>query len=230
MLVKEKLGGFKFRKLVSCSGHRITSIHLSLRNDHPPGLKKRQSSAVVEVIHKDSPFADELLLKNQTKSSQPSLGDQSRLVLRLHAFPVVTYGDGSVTTGYLDKDKLTIAPSKAFSDFAFGCSLFTQGLWGLEAGLVGLGKGPISLVSQTAKKYGGCFSYCLQTTSSSKGFLLLGKDNYDHTTKFTPLILRTKHPTYYIFNIIGIAMEGRNLSANMPPLHTIVDSGAAISL
>ncbi|GER48655.1 eukaryotic aspartyl protease family protein [Striga asiatica] len=310
--------------VLDIAAHLSTSV---CQTTPPPGLKKRQSSAVAEVIHRHGACAAELLSKNQTKSSQPRLGDQSRVnsfiqkrqrgrgrdlpvysghflhdgnyivtmslgtperklflildtgsdltwfqcqpcsltchtqqgpifdpykstsysdsswnssecsALAASCIPgrsitnkctyTITYGDDSVSTGYLGKDKLTIAPNEAFPDFACGCSLFTQGNFGLENGLVGLGKGPISLVSQTAKKYGGCFSYCLPSTSA-KGFLLLGKD-YDHTTKFTPLI---DHPSSYIVNITAIAVEGRNLPANniyMPPIPILVDSGTVIS-
>ncbi|CAA0816615.1 Eukaryotic aspartyl protease family protein [Striga hermonthica] len=56
--------------------------------------------------------------------------------------------------------------------------------------------------------------------------------DYDHTTKFTPLI--QEYPTSYIVNTIAIAVEGRNLlsvtkSANSTPILTLVDSGTTIT-
>ncbi|CAA0814970.1 Eukaryotic aspartyl protease family protein [Striga hermonthica] len=124
---------------------------------------------------------------------------------------VFTYGDGSITVGYFSKDTLTITPNVKVPNFMFGCGQFTQGLFGLEAGILGLGRTNISIVSQTANIFQECFSYCIPSNPSSNGFLAFGKD-YDNTTKFTPLILKQEYsPVFYYIHITDIAVDGRKL-------------------
>ncbi|TVU13104.1 hypothetical protein EJB05_46780, partial [Eragrostis curvula] len=86
----------------------------------------------------------------------------------------VTYGDGSNTTGTYSADKLTLSSSSGYAvdGFRFGCSHAAQ-RFGADrtAGLLGLGGGNTSLVSQTKEK---AFSYCLQASASYSGFLSLG--------------------------------------------------------
>ncbi|KAL6606522.1 hypothetical protein ACP70R_042175 [Stipagrostis hirtigluma subsp. patula] len=84
---------------------------------------------------------------------------------------MVKYGDGSNTTGTYGADKLTLTPAYAVDGFRFGCSLATQLSGNRADGLIGLGGGKPSLVSQTAEK---AFSYCLPPTASYSGFLTLG--------------------------------------------------------
>ncbi|KAJ1257713.1 hypothetical protein BS78_10G017500 [Paspalum vaginatum] len=66
----------------------------------------------------------------------------------------VNYGDGSNTTGTYGEDTLTLAgaPSHAVRDFRFGCSHATQLFGGRADGLLGLGGGSQSLVSQMAAR------------------------------------------------------------------------------
>ncbi|CAA0812073.1 Eukaryotic aspartyl protease family protein [Striga hermonthica] len=142
----------------------------------------------------------------------------------------VTYGDGSTTTGYLSIDTLTVSPNVAVPDFLFGCSEEAGGLFGRVSGLLGLDRGNVSLVSQTADIFHECFSYCLPSNTSSKGFLALGKD-YDDATQFTPLIFKPEHPSFYYIDITSIAVEGSDLPIG-PDAFTgsvIIDSGTVIS-
>ncbi|KAG5542282.1 hypothetical protein RHGRI_021971 [Rhododendron griersonianum] len=83
----------------------------------------------------------------------------------------VLYGDRSFTIGLYATETLTLTPSDVFPGFAFGCGLNNTGLFRGAAGLLGLGRGPPSLVAQTASKYRSYFSYCLPTLSSSSGTL-----------------------------------------------------------
>ncbi|PIN13916.1 Nepenthesin [Handroanthus impetiginosus] len=64
---------------------------------------------------------------------------------------------------------------QCFSDFFFGCGQNNQGPFGNTAGVIGLGRHPLSIISQTAPKYGKYFSYCPPSTSSQTGYLTLGK-------------------------------------------------------
>ncbi|KAL1097889.1 hypothetical protein V6Z11_D05G066300 [Gossypium hirsutum] len=87
----------------------------------------------------------------------------------------IQYGDSSFSTGFFAKERLTLTPFDVFDNFRFGCGQNNQGLFGGAAGLLGLGRDQLSLPSQTARKYNKIFSYCLPSSSSSIGFLTLGK-------------------------------------------------------
>ncbi|KAH7839161.1 hypothetical protein Vadar_000605 [Vaccinium darrowii] len=63
-------------------------------------------------------------------------------------------------------ETLTLTPFDVFPNFTFGGGVDNGGLFGGSAGLLGLGRNPVSLVGQTASKYGNYFSYCLPTFSS----------------------------------------------------------------
>lgn len=101
--------------------------------------------------------------------------------------------------------------SDVFPNFYFGCGQNNQGLFGRTAGLIGLGKDPLSIVSQTDQKYGKYFSYCLPSTPSSTGFLTLGKSGSpSNNLKFTPFSSSRGNDFYYI-DIILIYVGGQQL-------------------
>ncbi|KAI8569357.1 hypothetical protein RHMOL_Rhmol02G0272400 [Rhododendron molle] len=96
----------------------------------------------------------------------------------------VIYADGFFTIGLFASETLTLTPSDVFLGFAFGCGLHNTspfsgvtGFSGILAGFLGLGRGPPSLVAQTASKYGSYFSYCLPTLYSSSGTLFFRHSN-----------------------------------------------------
>ncbi|KAG5563119.1 hypothetical protein RHGRI_005763 [Rhododendron griersonianum] len=147
----------------------------------------------------------------------------------------VLYGDGSFTIGLYATETLTLIPSDVFPDFAFGCGLNNTGLFRGAAGLLGLGRGPPSLVAQTASKYGSYFSYCLPTLSSSSGTLVFGK--YGGTTnsagiKYTPLLTNSNGPSFYFVEVTGIKVAGELLPISQSVFSssgTIIDSGTVIT-
>ncbi|KAK4261565.1 hypothetical protein QN277_004544 [Acacia crassicarpa] len=77
------------------------------------------------------------------------------------------YADGSHTSGDLSTETVVIGNNKnsgTFKNIAFGCAHDSAGTFVLSSsGLVGLGGGPLSLVSQLDEKK---FSYCLVPFSS----------------------------------------------------------------
>ncbi|KAJ6295315.1 hypothetical protein OIU78_023355 [Salix suchowensis] len=86
----------------------------------------------------------------------------------------IKYVDSSFSKGFFGAEKLTLTPTDAFSNIYFGCGQDNQGDFGGSAGLLGLGRDKLSVVSQTAQKYNKIFSYCLPSSSSSTGFLTFG--------------------------------------------------------
>ncbi|KAF7150358.1 hypothetical protein RHSIM_Rhsim02G0220200 [Rhododendron simsii] len=147
----------------------------------------------------------------------------------------VVYGDGSFTIGLYATETLTLTPSDVFPSFAFGCGLNNTGLFHGAAGLLGLGRGPPSLVSQTASKYESYFSYCLPTLSSSSGTLVFGKDGGTTNSagiKYTPLLTNSNGPSFYFIEVTGIKVAGELLPISQSVFSspgTIIDSGTVIT-
>jgi hypothetical protein len=146
----------------------------------------------------------------------------------------IGYGDGSYSTGYFSKERLTITPSNVLDDFLFGCGQDNEGLFNGIAGLLGLGRNRISIVQQAAQKYGQFFSYCLPSTPSSIGYLTFGNDNggVSNNVKFTPLLTLSQGASFYELGLTGISVNGQQLSiptSVFSTAGTIIDSGTVIT-
>ncbi|TKW19342.1 hypothetical protein SEVIR_4G014300v4 [Setaria viridis] len=142
---------------------------------------------------------------------------------------IVNYGDGSNTTGTYSADKLTLTPAYAVDHFQFGCSHAAQLFSDKADGLMGLGGGSPSLVSQTATK---AFSYCLPPAANYSGFLTLGVPRAS-SSRFTvtPMYRTMSVDTFYLVLLQGITVAGRRL--RVPPsafsAGAVMDSGTIIT-
>ncbi|CAO1941930.1 unnamed protein product, partial [Urochloa humidicola] len=143
---------------------------------------------------------------------------------------IVRYGDGSSTTGTYSSDTLALG-SNTISNFQFGCSHVESGFNDQTDGLMGLGGGQESLVSQTAGTFGSAFSYCLPPTSSSSGFLTLGAATGGPGFVTTPMLRSSQVPTYYGVRLVAIRVGGRQLliPRSVFSAGTIMDSGTVIT-
>ncbi|KAL3517006.1 hypothetical protein ACH5RR_023908 [Cinchona calisaya] len=157
------------------------------------------------------------------------------------------YGDGTKSSGHWGCDKLSLEPSDVFENFQFGCGLINTGgddNFASGAGVLGLGRGDLSLISQTALKFHNTFSYCLPTTSSSEGYLEFGDRAISVTSssglQFTSLIKEPSQsiPSHYFQNslyyvqLLGISVAGIKL--NVPSTvftsrATVIDSGTVLT-
>ncbi|KAF8701306.1 hypothetical protein HU200_033635 [Digitaria exilis] len=147
----------------------------------------------------------------------------------------LAYGDGSFSRGVLATDTLALGTDK-LDGFVFGCGLSNRGLFGGTAGLMGLGRTELSLVSQTASRYGGAFSYCLPATTSGEvsGSLSLGGEasSYRNTTPvaYTRMIADPAQPPFYFLNVTGAAVGGAPVSAaGFGASNVLIDSGTVIT-
>ncbi|KAL4653300.1 hypothetical protein ACB092_01G293100 [Castanea dentata] len=138
------------------------------------------------------------------------------------------YDDKSYTVGYFSKERLTIT-SDVVGNFIFGCGQTNEGLFGGIDGLLGLGRGQVSLVQEAAQKYKNFFSYCLPSTISSTGFLTLGKSSeLSSSLKFTPMVMLSLGQSFCGLNLIGKSVSGLKLSiptSGFSTMGTIIDSG-----
>ncbi|PIA61014.1 hypothetical protein AQUCO_00300501v1 [Aquilegia coerulea] len=175
------------------------------------------------------------IICNTTKCSQvksatgfsPSCGNSSSCIYGIH------YADQSFSVGYLVRETLSITSTDVINKFTFGCGQNNRGLFGLAAGLLGLGRDKLSFVSQTYKKYGGRFSYCLPSTSSSTGHLTFGaQQRLPSSVKFTPMVKDSRGPSFYFLNLVAISVGGQKLAISpsvFASSGTIIDSGTVIT-
>ncbi|KAJ8540211.1 hypothetical protein K7X08_030130 [Anisodus acutangulus] len=151
-----------------------------------------------------------------------------------------TYGDYSSSEGFLAKDTFTFG-KVSIPNVAFGCgndnegSGFSQG-----AGLVGLGRGPLSLVSQLHMSK---FSYCLTSINdeadSKSSTLLMGSIAHDDDKNIitTPLVKNPTQPSFYYLSLQGISVGDTQLPIKKSTFSLnqdgtggmIIDSGTTIT-
>ncbi|ERN09195.1 hypothetical protein AMTR_s00014p00246430 [Amborella trichopoda] len=145
-----------------------------------------------------------------------------------------------------ERNKFSGERSLEVKDIMFGCGHWNRGLFHGAAGLLGLGRGPLSFSSQLQSKYGSSFSYCLvdrnsEFTVTSK--LIFGEDPnlLKHpNVQFTSLIVSAKNSTsetFYYVEIDRVKIGGKFVE--IPPESfkitaegtggTIVDSGTTLS-
>ncbi|OEL12538.1 Aspartyl protease family protein [Dichanthelium oligosanthes] len=141
---------------------------------------------------------------------------------------IVSYGDGSRTTGTYSSDTLALG-SNTVRNFQFGCSQVDSGFNDQTDGLMGLGGGAESLVSQTAGTFGKAFSYCLPPTPGSSGFLTLGAGTSGFVK--TPMLRSSQVPTFYGVRLQAIRVSGKqlNIPASVFSAGSVMDSGTVIT-
>ncbi|PKU68950.1 aspartyl protease family protein At5g10770-like [Dendrobium catenatum] len=139
------------------------------------------------------------------------------------------YIDYSKTNGSLLKDTLHLSNDIIY-DFIFGCGHNNTGNFEHEDGVLGLGRGPISIINQTPQLYNKIFSYCLPSRPDRIGYLELGSSVLG--VKYTPMLTYPEMPSYYFLNLTAISIAGEKLA--LPPTifsgpGTMLDSGTIIS-
>lgn len=163
------------------------------------------------------------------------------------------YGDSSNTTGDFALETFTVnlttptgkSEYRQVENVMFGCGHWNRGLFHGAAGLLGLGRGPLSFSSQLQSLYGHSFSYCLvdrnsDTNVSSKLIFGEDKDLLSHPNlNFTSLVAGKENPvdTFYYVQIKSIIVGGEVLNIPEETWHlssegaggTIIDSGTTLS-
>ncbi|CAN8268092.1 unnamed protein product [Cochlearia groenlandica] len=118
----------------------------------------------------------------------------------------MTYG-GSTIDATLTQDTLTLT-NDTIPNYTFGCINKATGTSLPSQGLIGLGRGPLSLISQTQNLYMSTFSYCLPNSKSSgfSGSLRLGPKNQPFSIKTTPLLKNPRRSSLYYVDLVGISV------------------------
>ncbi|XP_048539440.1 aspartyl protease family protein At5g10770-like [Triticum urartu] len=132
-----------------------------------------------------------------------------------------------------DVETLTFSSSRKFSSFPFGCGTTNLGDFGSVNGLLGLGRGQLSLASQTASSFDGTFSYCLPSHNMTRpGFLSIGAAPDIGKVQYTAMIKKPQYPSFYFVELVSIDIGGYVLP--VPPSvftskGTLLDSGTTFT-
>nr|CAB3455208.1 unnamed protein product [Digitaria exilis] len=145
----------------------------------------------------------------------------------------LTYADSSLVAT-LSQDSLTVA-GDVVKSYTFGCLQRATGTAAPPQGLLGLGRGPLSFLSQTKDMYEETFSYCLPSFKSVNfsGTLRLGKKGQPQRIKTTPLLANPHRSSLYYVNMTGIRVGKKVVTIPAPALGfdpatgagTVLDSG-----
>ncbi|XP_030546487.1 aspartyl protease family protein At5g10770-like [Rhodamnia argentea] len=164
---------------------------------------------------------------------EATLNDPSCEVRTGKCVYTASYGDSSYSMGYLSQDSLSLSPSETLPNFLYGCGQDNEGLFGRAAGIVGLARQSLSMISQLSSKYGNAFSYCLPSeTATGNGFLSLGRTSLTASAfRFTPMITESRERSLYFLRLGAISLAGKPLAvaAMQYRVPTIIDSGTVIS-
>ncbi|KAM0914517.1 hypothetical protein ACQ4PT_011455 [Festuca glaucescens] len=121
-----------------------------------------------------------------------------------------SYGDGTSTDGVLATETLTFESGAAVHGIAFGCGTENHGSTDNSSGLVGMGRGPLSLVSQLGVTR---FSYCFtpfKDKTASPLFLGPSAAALSTSAKSTPFAPNPsgvgRSSSYYYLNLEGITV------------------------
>ncbi|KAG0625877.1 hypothetical protein M758_2G086000 [Ceratodon purpureus] len=187
-------------------------------------------------------------------STYSSLGCNNKICLNLDVngcqankcLYQVDYGDGSFTTGEFATDAITLNSASGggqviLSKIPLGCGHDNEGYFVGAAGLLGLGKGPLSFPNQVDPQNGGRFSYCLtdrDSDSSERSTLVFGDAAVSSSgARFTPQASNPRVSTFYYLKMTGISVGGTLLTIpnsafqldSMGNGGVIIDSGTSVT-
>lgn len=147
------------------------------------------------------------------------------------------YGDGSLVYGLLAKETFAFNTSDGehvkVPEVTFGCSDISNGTFDKHTtGMIGLGRGPLSLVSQLGPLFGYKFSYCFapHTTNGASGKVNFGPNALFSSRHIpsTPLIKTPLLPsTFFIVQLSGIKVGDLELETR--DSNIVLDSGTTLT-
>ncbi|CAN1132288.1 Aspartic proteinase CDR1 [Linum perenne] len=157
----------------------------------------------------------------------------------------VAYGDQSHTLGDITTETLTLEASNvnvhvAFPNTIFGCGHDNKGTFSPKgSGIIGLGGGPASLITQLGPTIQGKFSYCMvqyflftKTTSTmhfGQNAVVSGNDVVS-----TNLFSSDLTPTFYMIELRSVTVGNTTIPFAGVPLQSsgniIVDSGTTLTI
>jgi len=160
----------------------------------------------------------------------------------------IYYGDNSHSQGDLSVDTLTLESTDgltfSFPDIVIGCGTNNiMSYEGIDSGIVGLGGGPVSFITQLGSSTGGKFSYCLAplffvTNTESN---MASKLNFGDAAIVsgdgvvtTPIVKKDSIIFYYL-TLEAFSVGNKRVEIGGPPNgdnegNIIIDSGTTLTL
>jgi Xylanase inhibitor N-terminal/Xylanase inhibitor C-terminal len=206
-----------------------------------------QCTPCVLCVDQPTPYFDPLASKTFVRLSCSSTGclalDYPLCYENICVY-MYSYSDGANTVGVLANETFTFGTSSnnvTVPNIAYGCGNLNEGSLFNGSGMVGLGRGPLSLINQLGpKKFAYCLTYFFSPVSSS---LLFGTMANLNTTSIigpvqsTPFIINTALPSLYYISLIGITVGTTHLPTTPSTFAlnsdgtggTIIDSGSSLS-
>ncbi|MCD7452717.1 hypothetical protein HAX54_017936 [Datura stramonium] len=159
----------------------------------------------------------------------------------------ITYGDDSYSFGDLATETIRFGSSEksqvSLKNIVIGCGHNNAGTFSgdKESGIVGLGGGSVSLISQMGSSIGGKFSYCLtpfyqHNSSVPKSRIHFGANAIVSGNKVVTTPLAKKFPaTFYYLTLEGVSvgkkrLDFRKVSFSYGEGNIILDSGTVLTL
>ncbi|KAJ7207016.1 hypothetical protein O6H91_02G067900 [Diphasiastrum complanatum] len=158
------------------------------------------------------------------------------------------YGDESQSSGIFCRDTATLKSTSGkcvqFENIAFGCGNRNAGSFNGSGGVLGLGQGDISFISQISHRYNK-FSYCLgnyMRPNSSSSLLLFGNgtqnESQNSVLQYIPLVKNSLASTFYYVRVVQVSVGGEVLSIPSSVWEidllgnggTVFDSGSTLSV
>ncbi|KAK6934842.1 Xylanase inhibitor, C-terminal [Dillenia turbinata] len=158
-----------------------------------------------------------------------------------------SYGDSSFSNGNLAADTITFnsthGHSVQFPNVTIGCGHNNVGTFADEmSGIIGLGGGPLSLVSQLKSAVSGKFSYCMVHLSKRDVTTKInfGRNAVVSGAGAVSIPLVDKDPTFYYVTLKGLTVgttripykssSSNTINADVEEGNIIVDSGTTLTI
>nr|XP_043611738.1 aspartic proteinase CDR1-like [Erigeron canadensis] len=158
---------------------------------------------------------------------------------------LVAYGDLSFSSGELATDTFTMNSTThdtlfVFKNMVFGCGHRNGGMFSEDqSGIIGLGRGPFSFITQIGSSINGKFSYCLvqmftHVERSSKIYFGDVATVSGDGVVSTPILSGYPDRFYYL-NFLGITVRSQRVDFNTKNStsmegNIIIDSGTSLTL
>ncbi|CAA7049221.1 unnamed protein product [Microthlaspi erraticum] len=152
----------------------------------------------------------------------------------------ITYADQTYSVGTLATETVTVKSTSGqpfvMPETSIGCghNNTAQGLISNSSGIVGLGLGSSSLISQMGEIFLGLFSYCLSGQGTSKinfgGNAIVSGDG----TVAADMFRKPDNPGFYYLNLDAVSVGDNRVETLGTPFHAsdgniIIDSGTTLT-
>ncbi|MED6172136.1 hypothetical protein PIB30_047286 [Stylosanthes scabra] len=146
----------------------------------------------------------------------------------------VNYGDGSVSTGDFITETVSFGKTGSVPRVPLGCGHFNVGFFTASAGILGLGRGPLSLPSQIKAT---SFSYCLVARGSNRSSTLDFNSARPDDSVVTRMLSNPKFASFYYAGFTAISIGGQRVPVPVSTFEIdssgnggiLVDSGTVVT-